>query len=250
MSIIHTFDDRTEEIVKPCYVSKKVKDFPETVIVTFNEKIINLVKSMPGAVQISDMYAGFPIPIYKIHHKGKSVAVYQTILGGAGSAGLLEEVIEKGGRKFLFFGSCGTLDKQVAAGNFIIPTAAYRDEGTSYHYAPTSDYIEVVTSSKLASLFKKLTIPFIEGKTWTTDAFYRETQKNMMLRKEEGCITVEMECASIMAVGQFRNIEVYEFLYGEDTLDGIEWDPRTMGRVQKNSFENYLQTALELAVRL
>lgn len=49
--------------------------------------------------------------------------------------------------------------------------------------------------------------------TWTTDAFYRETKRNMEKRKEEGCGVVEMECASIMAVGQIRKKEVYQFLY-------------------------------------
>jgi purine-nucleoside phosphorylase len=95
-----------------------------------------------------------------------------------------------------------------------------------------------------------LEIPYIKTKTWTTDALYRETRKNMMDRKSDGCLTVDMECASIMSVSQFRNVELYQFLYGEDTLDGVEWDSRTMGKVQISSFEKYLQTALEIAVRV
>ncbi len=43
-------------------------------------------------------------------------------------------------------------------------------------------------------------------------------------------IVRKIEGASIMAVGQFRDVEVYQFLYAEDTLDG-EWDCRTMGKV-------------------
>ncbi len=250
MSIIDSFDNTSEEILKPCYVTAPIENFPEVVIATFNENIINLVRNMYGAVQISEMNACFTIPIYKMDYNGKDIAVYQTILGGAGSAGLLEEVIVKGGKKFIFFGSCGTLDKDVAAGHFIIPTAAFRDEGTSYHYAPAGDYIEVVTANKLADIFNQLEIPYIKTKTWTTDALYRETRKNMMDRKSDGCLAVDMECASIMSVSQFRNVELYQFLYGEDTLDGVEWDSRTMGKVQISSFEKYLQTALEIAVRV
>lgn len=250
MSILDAFDNNTEEILKPCNVTYKIDNFPETVVVTFSEKILNFVSKLDGAVQISEMEAGYTVPIYKINYNDKDIAVYRTIIGGSGTAGLLEEVIAKGGKKFIFFGSCGTLDKGIAAGHFIIPTAAYRDEGTSYHYAPLSDYIEVNTSNKLADIFKQLQIPYIKAKTWTTDALYRETRKNMLDRKSEGCLTVEMECASIMAVSQFRNVEVYQYLYGEDTLDGVEWDSRTMGKVENSALERYLHIALEIAAKV
>lgn len=250
MSILNSFDNETEEILKPSHVTGKIDNFPEVVVATFSDKVMNLVKNMDGAVQISDMAAGCTVPIYKINYNGNDVAVYQTILGGAGSAGLMEEVIAKGGKKFVFFGSCGTLDQGIAAGHFIVPVAAYRDEGTSYHYAPPGDYIEVLTADKLACIFQQLDIPYIKTKTWTTDALYRETKKNMMNRKAEGCLAVDMECASIMSVSQFRNVELYQFLYAEDTLDGIEWDSRTMGKVNISTFEKYLQIALQVASRI
>jgi uridine phosphorylase len=250
VSIIDTFDDTSEEIIKPSSLEGQVNDFPEVVVVAFNEKIHKLVQKMPGAIQISDMDAGYTIPIYKINYQGKNVAFYQTILGGAASVGLLEEVIAKGGKKFVFFGSCGTLDKDLSAGHLIVPVAAYRDEGTSYHYAPVGDYIEVETAERLAEVLSEINIPYVKGKTWTTDAFYRETRKNMKARKEDGCITVEMECASIMAASQFRNVKLYQYLYTEDNLDSETWDPRTMGKVPKSAIEKYLRIALEIAIRV
>jgi uridine phosphorylase len=248
MSIIDSFDNKTEDILKPNKVIERIENFPEIVIVTFKDKILNLVRNMKDSVQISELNVGYTIPIYKINYKGKNIAVYHTLLGGAGSAVCLEEAIAKGGKKFIFFGSCGTLDKNVAAGHFIIPTEAYRDEGTSYHYAPAGDYIKVKTAKKLTDIFNKFDLPYIKTKTWTTDAIYRETKNNMLKRKSDGCLAVDMECASIMSVGQFRNIEVYQFLYAEDTLDGIEWDCRTMGKVPMSTYEIYLKTALDIAI--
>lgn len=247
MSIVNTFDNITEEILKPSNVIDKVNNFPEVVVVTFKDKIFEIVRKMEGAVCVGEMNMGYTIPIYKISYKGKNIAVYHTLLGGAGSAACMEEVIARGGKKFIFFGSCGTLDKNIAAGHFIIPTEAYRDEGTSYHYAPEGNYIEVRTSDKLEDIFCELKLPYVTAKTWTTDALYRETKGNMQKRKSEGCFAVDMECASIMSVGQFRDVEVYQFLYAEDTLDG-EWDCRTMGKVPMSTYEIYLQTALETAV--
>jgi uridine phosphorylase len=128
--------------------------------------------------------------------------------------------------------------------------AAYRDEGTSYHYLPVSDYVEIATADKLAEILSQLNIPYVKGRTWTTDAFYRETRKNMTARKKDGCIAVEMECASIMAVSQFRKKEVYQYLYAEDNLDGEAWDARTMGKAPKSAIEKYLRIALEIAARI
>lgn len=250
MSIISAFDNKTEEILKPRSVISKVENFPEIVVVTFNEKIFDLIRKMDNSECIDGMSMGYYIPIYKINYKEKNIAVYHTLLGGAGSAACMEEVIAKGGKKFIFFGSCGTLDKNIVAGHFILPSDAYRDEGTSYHYVPAEDYIKVKTYTKLENIFLKLDLPYIITKTWTTDALYRETKNNMLKRKSEGCLAVDMECASIMSVGQFRNVEVYQFLYAEDTLDGIEWDRRTMGKVPMSTYEIYLHTALDIATMI
>lgn len=250
MSILNSFDNKSEEILKPEHVIEAAADFPEAVVVTFNQNILSIASAMSGVEKIGELNAGFPIPIYKISYHGKRIALYQTLIGGAGTAGLLEEVIAKGGKKFVFFGSCGTLDKELSAGHLIVPTAAYRDEGTSYHYAPPGDYINVTTAEKLSQILTELNLPYIQGKTWTTDAIYRETRNNMAGRKQEGCITVEMECASIMAVSQFRKKEAYQYIYTEDNLDSENWDPRTMGNVPQNDYEKYLRIALEIAVRI
>ena len=99
--------------------------------------------------------------------------------------------------------------------------------------------------------FDELNTPYIKGKTWTTDAIYRETVGNMKKRKEDGCIVVEMECASIMAVSQFRNIPIYQFLYGDDTLDGTEWDRRKVDDSSKELMErNILDLGFKIAERL
>jgi len=250
MSIEKAFDNMSEEILQPWNIINKIENFPEIVIVTFNEDIINIVEKRPDAEIIGGFNAGYKIPIYKITHKNKTAAIYKTLIGSASTVALLEESIAKGAKKFLFFGSCGVLDKNISVGNFIVPTAAYRDEGTSYHYMPASDYIEIKTADKLAGIMTELNLPYITSKTWTTDAIYRETRNNMQKRKNEGCLTVEMECASIMAAGQFRGVEVYQYLYAEDNLDSVEWERRSMGSVILSTKEKYLVIALDIAAMI
>ncbi len=69
---------------------------------------------------------------------------------------------------------------------------------------------------------EKNEIPYVKGKTWTTDSFYRETLNNIEKRKNDGCISVEMECSAIQAMCNFRNIEFYTFFTSGDLLDSLK----------------------------
>ena len=129
-----------------------------------------------------------------------------------------------GVENYILFGSCGSLDSEKTKGKYIVVDEAYRDEGLSYHYIPPSDYISVPTWSVTRDFFEKNSIPFVVGKTWTTDAFYRETRSSMNKRKEEGCIAVEMEIAGCQAVAERRGWKLYPFLESGDILDGEEWN--------------------------
>ena len=237
MSIIDSFDDKTEAIVNPGEVTSKIIGFPETVIVVFKERLINYMKEEYPTEIIGNINAGTLIPIYKLKYKEAEFAIVRTLIGGAGTAGLIEEIIAMGAKNILIYGTCGTLDKNILKGHFVIPTAAYRDEGVSYHYLPASDFVEVPTANKLAKIFDQYEIPYRKGKTWTTDALYRETRGNMEKRKQDGCVVVDMECASVMAVGIFRKIPIYQFLFGDDTLDSEKWDRRKLQDNEKELME-------------
>jgi uridine phosphorylase len=252
MGIINTFDNTTDEILKPSHMAKKVDGFPEIVIVTFSKEMLDEFLKNYKAEIISTVHAGIEIPIYRAEYKNKSVAFYMTWLGGPATVGILEEIIVKGGRKILLFGSSGSLDNNITDGHIIIPNSAYRDEGTSYHYvsADEGDFIEVKTAKNLVKIFSEIGIPVIEGKTWTTDAIFRETHRNKELRKKAGCITVEMECASVMAMAKFRNIEIYQFLYTADNLDCNEWESRLLLNMPQDIIAKYVHIALEVSIRL
>lgn len=249
MSIINAFDPDRGAILSADRLIARVGDFPETVVVSFTQPFTDAVVEDYGAMEFDRLGAGREMPIHSVDYGGKKLGFFHTMIGGAANAGILEELIAKGARKFLFFGSCGSLDSAITAGHILVPDAAYRDEGASYHYLPPSDYVDVPTAGRLAEILGELGVPYIRTKTWTTDAIYRETARNAALRRAEGCAAVEMECASVMAVGQFRGVEVYQFIYAADCLDG-EWDQRILGRMPDDMRETILRIALETAVRL
>ena len=248
MSLFDTFDPNSEEILKPPI--RPVDSFPETVILTFEEQSLQALQSICETKTAATLSGGRDIPVYQFRWNGRELGALQTIIGGAATAALVEEVLALGAKQVLLYGSCGVLDANLAAGHFILPTAAYRDEGTSYHYLPAGNYVEIPTAERLAKIFDELNLPYVKGRVWTTDALYRETRNNMEKRRADGCIAVEMECASVMAVGQFRGVPVYQFIYAEVSLDGGVWDARTWHCVPTSDYEKYLRVALEAASRL
>ena len=251
MSIIDTFDLNGEEIIKAKNNVRMIENFPTTVLVVFSVKMCNLFLSKYDAIKIGTLSAaGQKLSIYQFEYKGIKIGFFNTVLGGAASAGLLEELIALGAEKLLYFGSCGALHKEIAEGRLLVPTAAYRDEGVSYHYAEASDYLEIETAPVLMQILDDMHISYNATKTWTTDAFYRETRSNLEKRKAEGCGVVEMECASIMAVGQFRKKKVYQFLYAADCLADSDWDKRILGSMPTDLIERILLVAIEVATRL
>lgn len=252
MAITKSFDNITEEIIKPSDIVQKLDGFPEIVIVTFSEVMLNAILMNYPSEVIDTVIAGHKHKIYKTEYKNKAIVFYMTSIGAPATVGLLEEILVKGGKKILLFGSCGSLDNNISDGHIVVPTHAYRDEGTSYHYvsAADGDFIEVKTANRTFEILKELNIPVIYGKTWTTDAIYRETKRNKEQRKQDGCITVEMECASVMALAQYRNADIFQFLYTADNLDCTQWEPRLLGNMPENMRERFVNIAFEVALRI
>lgn len=247
MSIEQAFDDKSKEVISPNSMIEKLENPPQIAVVTFRQIIVDTLLKNYEAKIITYYLSGDSIPVYEINYKGTRIAFYKTVIGAPSTVGVLEELHAMGIKNFLFYGECGCLSKNILEHNIIIPTEAYRDEGTSYHYMGKSDYVEIDTYKKLEEIFKYLNIPYTLGKTWTTDALYRETRNNIQKRKEEGCICVDMECSAIMAVAKFRGIKAYQFFYAADNLDANEWDRRVLGLTDEEQRLNLLNIALEVA---
>jgi purine-nucleoside phosphorylase len=96
-------------------------------------------------------------------------------------------------------------------------------------------------------LEKKL--PYIKAKTWTTDAFYRETTEKAALRKSEGCVTVEMETSAYIAASKYNKVEFGQILCSGDSLAGEEWDKREYNK-RADIREFVLRVTLDVCLRM
>ena len=237
----------------PFDTTKKIKDFPEICVSTFSENIIQKFASMKNAEKIAELYtANGALPVYKISYKDQEIAFYLSRVGAPACVAGFEEIIAMGAKKFVLFGSCGVLEDEKVEKNIIIPVSAVRDEGTSYHYiAPTTEIKATEHSIQiLQSTLEKCGYSYVCGKTWTSDAIYRETVSAIRERRQEGCLTVEMECASMLAVSQYRNIPFAQFLYGADNLSSEKWEIRDLQLYGLTNAEKYMLLAFECGLAL
>lgn len=191
--------------------------------------------------------------VYILKYKDQEITFFMAGIGGPMISADIEELHFQGVKKFIIFGNCGVLDSNIEDCSIIIPTKAFRDEGTSYHYVEASDIIDL--SDKYTDTFieilKENNFDYVKGYTWTTDGFYRETRDKINYFKEKGALCVEMEGASIAAVCQREKIDYFTFYYAGDNLDSVEWDERSLsGMVNIDKKKKVMTLALNLALKM
>jgi uridine phosphorylase len=222
------FDPAPDALLNPHRIIKPIDIAPHCVICFFQDVIERLVRDH-AARQIATLRSEIgKHPVYEITREGRRLAVLHPGVGAPLAAGFLEEAIALGSRKFMVCGGAGVLIPDLTVGHVVVPTAAVRDEGTSYHYLPPAREV-AASPAAITALEQVLTaraVPYVLGKTWTTDAIYRETPAKIAQRKAEGCLVVEMEAAALFAVAAFRRVTLGQLLYGGDDLSGPEWDSR------------------------
>jgi len=135
----------------------------------------------------------------------------------------------------LFASGCGLLISVTSAGQitdvgpppyYILIERALRDEGTSYHYLPPSNYVTAhpeliaLAADTLAQAGRQ----FHVGDSWTTDAPFRETAESIASRRRAGILAVEMEAASLYAFAAARAHPVICLAHVSNQLGCVDGD--------------------------
>ena len=252
--LLTEFDPVRDAVINPADIRSPIEHFPETVVSVFHHTLFDQLLTVLDGKQIGSYHDVDGIwPIYEAEYRGRRFALVKARLGAAACVGSFEDVLAFGGKRIILLGNCGVLDKNIEDCGIILPTSAIRDEGTSYHYAPASDCIEVNRNHRalFKQMLRELGYSWVEGTTWTTDAFYRETPEKIRRRREMGAICVEMECSAMQALCDFRGIDFFQFLYAGDNLDHPQWDPRSLsGHAKLSEKEKIAMLAMELAYRI
>jgi uridine phosphorylase len=222
------FDPSPEAVIEPREVIEPMSIAPHAVLCFFQDVIADVAERHEGRVVDHVVSEIGRNPIFEIDHGGRRLVVMHPGVGAPLAAGFLEELIARGCRTFIACGGAGVLVPDVALGHVIVPTAAVRDEGTSYHYLPASRTVDASAAAvdAIVATAERHGVAHVSGSTWTIDALYRETRDKVDARVAEGCLTVEMEAAAFFAVAAFRGVTFGQVLYAGDDLSGDAWDQR------------------------
>jgi uridine phosphorylase len=134
----------------------------------------------------------------------------------------------------LFASGCGLLISVASAGQitdvgpppyYILIERALRDEGTSYHYLPPSNYVAADPALvRLAADALGGAGQIHVGDSWTTDAPFRETEESIASRRRAGILAVEMEAASLYAFAAARARPVVCLAHVSNQLGCVDGD--------------------------
>lgn len=147
--------------------------------------------------------------------EGRDVGIVGCAVGSAFAVLVAEELFASGCRLLLSLTSAGQLTPVQQPPYFILINKALRDEGTSYHYCPPSDYSHAPADlvAALEEGSRELPAPVITGASWTTDAPFRETETAIEQHRQKGLLAVEMEASALYAFAQARACSVLCFAH-------------------------------------
>lgn len=243
------FDIEQTSVINPTH-EKLDLTLPKKCVFAFLGEYITEYANKTETIKVSEFLSMTKhYPIYVTKYKGEEITLCEAPVGSAASAQILDWLIGYGAREIISAGSCGALEK-FPEGTFLVPYKALRDEGTSYHYAPPSRFMEIGERARKAIEETVLEhgVKYQEVITWSTDGFFRETKEKVAYRKNEGCSVVEMECSALASVSAFRGAAWGMILYTADSLADVDkYDERNWGG---NAYEYALTLCLDAVLKL
>lgn len=243
------FDTDTTAVIAPTHEGLNLK-LPQKAVFAFLGDYIEKYAKKHSCTQAGLFVSSTKsYPIYITQYEGTDICFCQAPVGAAAAVQILDWLIGYGVTEIISTGSCGVLE-HFPENVFLVPVKALRDEGTSYHYAKPSRFIELNTAAiqTIKATLNNRGLPYTEVVTWSTDGFYRETKAKIAYRKAEGCSVVEMECAALAACAQLRGAVWGELLFTADTLANSDaYSERNWGI---DSYECALQLCFEAVARL
>jgi len=148
------------------------------------------------------------------------IGVVGNAVGASFAVLVAEQLHASGAGLVISITSAGQLTPLARPPYFVLIRAALRDEGTSAHYlpptrwAPAPDHLLTAVTAALPALPDRV----ILGRSWTTDAPYRETPVAISWARDAGADCVEMESAALYAYAAARGCDVLCLAHVTNTM--------------------------------
>jgi uridine phosphorylase len=168
---------------------------------------------------------------------GEPLSIQSTGMGGPSAAIVLEELIMLGVKRAIRVGTCGALNGDLALGGLVVVKEAIAADGTSRALG-AGDRVQAdgALTAALAKIGETEACTVV-----STDLFYDPDPARNPNWSEAGAVAVEMEAATLFAVGARAGVPVACALIVSDLLGG--------GRRERIA-EEQLSTAAETVGRV
>ena len=178
-----------------------------------------------GRAQRDPAWACYHTDLYRVQEASVELGIVGCAVGAPFAVLVAEELFASGCGVLISMTSAGQLVRLRRPPYFVLIDKALRDEGTSYHYQPPSEFshADPVLLERVAAGLGSRGIAFERGATWTTDAPFRETEQAIVAMRDQGLLAVEMEAAALYAFATARKRPVLCFAHVTNqmaTLDG------------------------------
>ena len=179
-----------------------------------------------GRARIDGSWACYHTDLYRASVDGLELGLLGCAVGAPFAVLVAEELFASGCRLLISITSAGQLVELRPPPYFILIEKALRDEGTSYHYQPATEFgvADPALLSLLNAGFEGIGVAVERGATWTTDAPFRETDETIVAMKTMGLLAVEMEAAALYAFARARGKAVVCFAHVTNQMGRIEQD--------------------------
>ncbi|MEW5950768.1 MAG: nucleoside phosphorylase [Elusimicrobia bacterium] len=212
---------KNKHLLKPSFtasdfIKKYSPNFksPKTAIAVFNKNFFwEAVKK----------YKAKKLPYDNFYEISKNLALTLSPIGSPAFCVKAEELYAAGAERIIIFGTAGSLREDLKPGEFVLCKGALIDEGVSKHYVSskkTLSYPSKDLTYELKKILDEKKIRYRCGFSWTVDAPYRESLKEVDYYSSKGIMTAEMEASSLFSLSFVKRKQSAALFVISDILKG------------------------------
>ncbi|MBC8153023.1 MAG: nucleoside phosphorylase [Bacteroidetes bacterium] len=185
-----------------------------------------------GQASLCPYWACYHTHLYEFTLDSQHYGIIGNAVGASFAVLLAEQLFGSGCQLLISITSAGIINPPAAGSNFVLIDESLRDEGTSIHYLPPDQPAQLSPALRilLAASFQETSLSVELGRSWTTDAPYRETPTAISHAQSQGVTCVEMEAAALYAFAEAKGQKVVCYAHltntmaqtGEDFEKGLE----------------------------
>lgn len=227
----------------PRYTGTELKDFGEYILLTNFNNYVEFFAEQHG-VEINGKDKAMP------NASADGITIINFSMGSANAATIMDLLSAIEPKAVLFLGKCGGLKKKNEIGDYILPLAGIRGEGTSDDYFPPEvPALPAFTLQRaVSSTIREMDLDYWTGTVYTTNRRVWEHDEEFKdYLREIRAMAIDMETATLFTTGFANGIPVGALLLVSDQpmiAEGVKTD-----KSDETVTKNYVNSHIEIGIK-